>query len=268
MSSNPTPAPTATSSTSQAMRWALLAGAGALLVGLVAGPVLAGAVAPRTYAPTNGATDQPPEHTISVAGSGKVVVVPDIATVRLGVVIERNTAKAARTAAAEAMTKVVAAVKALGIDDKDIATANVSLQPVYDYPNNQSPKIRGYQLQNMITVTVRDLDKLSDVLDNGVRAGATSVDGVSFDVSDRTASEAKAREAAVADAKAKAEALASGLGVRIEGVASVSEQVSTPVWYDRMYAAGDMVAEAAPQTPVMPGTTDVVITVQVTFLIP
>lgn len=268
MSSNPTPVQPATSSTPQAMRWALLAGAGALLVGLVAGPVLAGAVSPRTYAPSNGATDQPPEHTISVAGSGKVVVVPDQATVNLGVVIERNTAKAARTAAAEAMTKVVAAIKALGIDDKDIATANVSLQPVYDYPSNQAPKIRGYQLRNTVTVTVRDLDKLSDVLDNSVQAGATSVDGVSFDVSDRTASEAKAREAAVADAKAKAEALASGLGIRIEGVASVSEQVSTPIWYDRTYAAGGAVADAAPETPVMPGTTDVVITVQVSFLIP
>ncbi len=267
MSTNPAPAPTSTSSTSQAMRWAMLAGAGALLVGLVAGPVLAGAVAPRTYAPTNGATDQPPEHTISVSGSGKVVVVPDLATVNLGVVIERNTAKAARTAAAEAMTKIVAAIRALGIDDKDIATVNVSLQPVYDYPSNQAPKIRGYQLQNMVTVTVRDLDKLSDVLDNGVQAGATSVNGVSFDVADRTASEAKARDAAVADAKAKAEALASGLGVRIEGVASVSEQSSTPIWYDRAYAAGAM-AEDTASTPVLPGTTDVVITVQVVFLIP
>jgi uncharacterized protein YggE len=232
----------------------------------VAGPVLAGALAPRTYAPVNGATDQPPEHTISVAGSGKVVVVPDIATIRLGVVIERNSAKAAREAAAEAMTRVVAAIRKLGIDEKDIATANVSLNPVYDYPSNQAPRIRGYQLQNIVSVTVRDLDKLSDVLDNGVQAGATSVDGISFDVSDRAASEAKAREAAIADAKAKAETLAKGLGISIRGVASVSEQVSTPIWYERGYAAAP--TDGGAETPVLPGTTDVVITVQVTFLIP
>ena len=191
-----------------------------------------------------------------------------MATINLGVAIERNTAKAARTAAAESMTKVVAAIRALGIDEKDIATSNVSLNPVYDYPNNQSPKLRGYQLQNTVTVTVRDLDKMSDVLDNGVQAGATSVDGVSFDVADRAGAEAKAREAAVKDAKAKADTLASGLGVRIEGVASVSESVSTPIWYDR--AALAPMAGAADQaaTPVMPGTTDVVITVQVSFLIP
>lgn len=259
--------PSTTSST--AARWAFVAAAGALLVGLVAGPVLAGAIAPRTATYANGATDQPPEHTISVAGSGKVVVVPDLATVRLGVVIERKTAKEARQAAAESMTKVVAAIKKLGIDEKDIATANVSLSPVYDYPTNQAPRIRGYQLQNTVSVTVRDLDKLSDVLDNGVAAGATSVDGISFDVADRAASEAKARQAAVTDAKAKADTLASGLGVRISGVANVSEQVSTPVWYDRAYASGAAApADAAAETPVLPGTTDIVITVQVTFLIP
>jgi uncharacterized protein YggE len=257
-----------TTTSSTAARWAFVAGAGALLVGLVAGPVLAGVLAPHTYTAANGATDQPPEHTISVAGSGKVVVVPDLATVSLGVVIERNTAKAARDAAAAAMTKVVAAIKKLGIDEKDIATANVSLNPVYNYPNNQAPKIRGYQLQNTVSVTVRDLDKLSDVLDNGVAAGATSVDGISFDVADRAASEAKAREAAVIDAKAKADTLATGLGVRVQGVASVSEQVSTPVWYDRAYAAAPAAGAASAETPVLPGTTDIVITVQVTFLIP
>ena len=255
-------------STSTPWRWAIVGAAGALLVGLVAGPVLAGAMAPRTSAPVNGATDTPPEHTISVAGSGKIAVVPDIATVRLGVVIERNTAKAAREAAAESMTRIVAALRKLGIEDKDIATANVSLSPVYSYPANQAPRIRGYQLNNMVTVTVRDLDALSDVLDNGIQSGATAVDGVSFDVADRAGSEAKAREAAVADAKAKAEALAKGVGVTISGVASISEQVSTPVWYEeRAYAAAPM-ADGAAETPVLPGTTDVVITVQVTFLIP
>ena len=190
-------------------------------------------MAPRPYAPVNGATDTPPEHTISVAGSGKVAVVPDIATVRLGVIIERNTAKAAREAAAESMTRIVAAIRALGIEDKDIATSNVSLSPVYSYPANQAPRIRGYQLNNMVTITVRDLDTLSDVLDDGIQSGATSVDGVSFDVEDRAGAEAKAREAAVADAKAKAEALAKGVGVSITGVASIAEQVSTPVWYER-----------------------------------
>ncbi len=246
--------------------WMTIAAVGALAVGLLAGPTIAGVIAPRTYPVVNGASDQPAEHTISVAGSGKVTVIPDMATIRLGVVVERKTAKEAREAAAAAMTKVVDAVRKLGIVDKDIATASVSLNPVYDYPNNATPKIRGYQLNNTITITVRDLDKLSDVLDNGVTSGANSVDGISFDVADRAAAEAKAREAAVKDARAKADTLANGLGVRITGVASVSESVSTPVWYGPEYRAAAL--DKAAETPVLPGSTDVMITIQVSYLIP
>ena len=171
--------------------WVTIAAVGGLLVGLLAGPALAGVLVPgRSATVVPGATDTPPEHTISVTGSGKVTVVPDMATISLGVVTEKSTAKAARDAAAAAMTKVVAAIKKLGIDDKDIQTSSVSLGPVYDYPQNATPKIRGYQLQNIVTVTVRKLDVMSDVLDDAVTAGASSVNGISFDVADRAAAEA------------------------------------------------------------------------------
>jgi hypothetical protein len=246
--------------------WMSVAAVAALAVGLLAGPALAAVLAPRSNLVTTGAVDQPAEHTISVAGSGKVTVIPDMGTIRLGVVVERKTAKDAREAAAAAMTRVVDAIRKLGIADKDIATANVSLNPVYDYPANATPKIRGYQLNNTITITVRDLAKISDVLDDGVAAGANSVDGISFDVADRAAAEAQAREAAVKDAKAKADTLANGLGVRITGVASVSESVSTPIWYEQSFGA--VAADKAAETPVLPGSTDVVISVQVSFLIP
>jgi uncharacterized protein YggE len=247
--------------------WMSIAAVAALAVGLLAGPALAAVIAPRTYTVAPGAaTDGTAEHTISVAGSGKVTVIPDMGTIRLGVVVERKTAKEAREAAAAAMTTVVDAVRKLGIAEKDIATANVSLNPVYDYPNNATPKIRGYQLNNTITITVRDLTRISDVLDDGVAAGANSVDGISFDVADRAAAEAQAREAAVKDAKAKADTLANGLGVRITGVASVSESVSTPIWYEPSFGA--VAADKAAETPVLPGSTDVVISVQVSFLIP
>ena len=136
----------------------------------------------------------------------------------------------------------------------------MSLGPVYDYTSNNAQKIRGYQLSNMVSVTVRDLDKVADVLDDSVAAGATSVNGITFDVADRTGAEAKAREAAMADAKAKATTLSTAAGVSITGVASISESVSTPIWYGRDFAAGGA-AEAS--TPVMPGSTDVTITVNV-----
>jgi hypothetical protein len=245
-----------------------ITGVAALAVGLLAGPALGAATnpAPRYAAGAAAATDLPPEHTIAVTGSGKVTVVPDLATISLGVLIERNSAKAARQAAAVEMTKVVDALRKLGIDDKDIATSTVSLNAVFDYPANAAPRIRGYQLNNIVTITVRDLDKLGDVLDDSVVAGATSVNGISFDVADRPAAEAKAREAAVKDAKAKADTLASGVGVKITGVSSMSETVSTPIWYGREMAGAAAAPDAA-STPVMPGTTDVTIDVQVTFLI-
>jgi uncharacterized protein len=264
-----TGAETMTSSPSRSTAgWLAIVAVAALVVGLFAGPTLAGALRPVADGPTSpsAATDQPPEHTLSVSGSGKVTVVPDIATVDLGVSVERPTAKAARQAAAAAMTRVVDAIRRIGIDDKDIATVNVSLGPVYDYPSGSSPRVRGYQLDNTVTVTVRNLDQLGDVLDDGVTAGATTVQGISFDVADRAAAEAQAREAAVKDAKAKADTLANGLGIHISGVASVSEQVSTPIWYGRNFAAAGAVAQDA-STPVMPGSTDVTIDVAVSFLI-
>jgi uncharacterized protein YggE len=259
---------TTTSSATATWRTALAIAGGALIVGLLAGPLLNGTHSPAI---ARGATDgsNPPEHTISVSGQGKVTVVPDMATVSLGVNVERDTAKAARQAAADQMTKIVAALKALGIADQDIQTSNVSLGPTYDYPVNAQPKIRGYSLQNTVTVTVNNIDQVSDVVDDSVQAGATQVNGVTFDVKDRAAAEAKAREQAVKDARAKADTIATGLNVSITGVASVAEQVQTPIWYGNMMAAPAAGAtDQAAQTPVMPGSTDVTITVQVSFLIP
>lgn len=249
-------------------RIAFLTGAAVVAIGLVAGPVLAGAIRPVTgAAPLAVSTEGTPvEHTIAVAGSGKVTLVPDMATVRLGVLVQKDSAKAARQLGAERMTSVIAALKKLGIDDKDIATSTVSLGPVYDWSNN-TQRITGYQLQNTVTVTVRDLDKLGDILDSTITAGATTVDGISFDVKDRVGAEAKAREAAMADAKAKAETLASAAGVRVTGVQTISESTSTPVWYDQRMAAPAAADAGGASTPVMAGTTDVTISVQVTYTI-
>lgn len=245
--------------------WLVAAVLAGLLVGIFAGPAAGGALAPsRPTARAAAASETPPEHSISVTGSGKVTVVPDMATVRLGVSVTRPTAKAARKVAAEAMTKVVAAIRKLGVEERDIATSLISLSPVYDYQRSTST-IRGYQLQNTVTVTVRNLDTLGDVLDDGITSGATTVDGISFDVADRAAAEAGARQAAVKDAKAKADTLAAGLSVHIVGVASISETVTTPPWYGREAALG--VAGDAASTPVLPGTTDVEISVAVSFLL-
>ncbi len=210
------------------------------------------------------------EHTISVSGTGTVTLKSDVADLHLGVLVNRPTVKAARADAAAAMTKVIAALKALGIADKDLQTSNVSLQPTYDYQNGMNPpRITGFQMSNSVTVTVRDLDKLGDAIDNSLTAGATSLDGVAFRVNDQTAAEAQARKAAMTEARAKADTLAAAAGVSVGGVASISE-TSAPVPYPIPYAMGASAptdSKAMIATPIQTGTNDVTITVVVVYLI-
>jgi uncharacterized protein YggE len=250
-----------------------LTAAGSLLVGIVAGPIIANhrADAASTTPPAGGspvalaADGSSSEHTITVSGSGKVSVAPDVADVYIGVSIQKPTVKDARAGAASAMTAVLASVKKNGVADKDITTTNVSLTPVYDYNSNgAAPRLVGYQWSNTVKITVRNLDKLAAVIDDSATAGATTVQGISFRLNDPKPLETQARQAAMTDARAKAEALAGSAGVTIKGVASISEtSSSTPVYYNE--AKYDMAAAAS--TPIQTGTTDVTIQVTVSYLI-
>jgi uncharacterized protein len=239
-----------------------------LAVGLVVAAIASPAFAPRsTFAA--GTDTIPPEHTISVSGTGRVVLSPDVADIRLGVSVTKPTVKAAREAAAESMTKVIAALKALGIADADIQTNGLSLQPVYDYSaNTNPPRLTGYMLSNGVSVTIRDLDKIGDAIDNGLAAGATTLDGVTFRVDDPAKAQSQARQQAMTQAKAIADTLATSAGVSITGVASITES-SAPTPYP-VYFAGDKAGAAAPDsiaTPVNVGTNEVTVTVAVVYLI-
>jgi uncharacterized protein YggE len=234
-----------------------------MLAAILAGPLLSA----RTILAVDPAGTN--EHTIAVSGTGRIVLTPDIADLRLGVTSTAKTVKDARAAAATSMTAVIASLKNLGIADKDIQTTTLSLQPVYDYSTNTNPpRLTGYQLSNAVAVTVRDLDKLGDAIDDALAAGATSLDGVAFRVADQTAAEQQARQAAMDEAKAKATTLAGAAGVSIAGVASISETVSPvpyPIYYGYRNLAGAPGADV--QTPVAPGSTEVSVTVSVVYLI-
>ena len=166
------------------------------------------------------------------------------------------------------MTKIIAALKKLGIADADLQTSGLSLQPVYDYRNNSNPpKLIGYTLSNGVSVTVRDLDKIGDAIDDGLAAGATTLDGVTFRVDDPAKAQEQARKQAMTQAKAIADTLSSGAGVSITGVASISETsgpMPYPIYYDSA-RAGALAADAA--TPVNVGTNEVTVTVSVVYLI-
>lgn len=238
-----------------------------LALGVFSAPMLAGLTHPALAADPS--TPAANEHVISVSGTGKVTVTPDVADVTLGVDIQRGTAKAARDDAATTMTAIIAALKALGIADADIQTSTVSLNPIYDY-NSSVQKVTGYEVTNEVSVHVTDLTKLADVLDQSVAAGATNVNGVSFDVSNRTDLENQARAAAVTDARSHADALAGAAGVTITGIQSISETTVSSPW--PVYGAGvsdskgSVPAPAVP-TPVQLGTQDITITISVTYLI-
>jgi uncharacterized protein YggE len=243
-----------------------LGGVGVLALAILVAPTLS--AQPRSAL----AADTPvtTEHTITVTGNGKVTVKPDVADVSLGVTVQAESAKAARDSAASQMNAVIAALKALGIVDEDIQTSTINLSPTYDY-NSSSPRITGYQVTNEVSVHVTDISKVADVVDNSVAAGATTVNGISFDIADRSAAENQARDAAVKDARSHADAFATAAGVTITGVASISETtISTPwPWYGVADASGKGGAPGAPSvpTPVQPGTQDITITVTVSYTI-
>ena len=244
---------------SELRSWVALAATAGLFVGILAGPVMANS--PK--APSVDSTGNPAEHTISVSGEGKVTLTPDVADVSLGITVQKDKASTARDAAAQIMQAVIAALHGLGVADADIKTTQLDISPMYNYGNSQT--ISGYQMDNIVTVHVRDLTKLADVIDQSVAAGATNVQGVTFDVSDRAAAEQQARTDAVKDARAHADTLAAAAGVTITGVASISETTSTP-WPWPVYG-GAQDATGAPSTPIQPGTADLTIDVSVVYLI-
>jgi len=235
------------------------------LAGLLVGANLAPVLGPRPALAQD--PEREPDRTISVSGLGRVSITPDVAEIRLGVQVTRPKVKDARAVAAAQMTRVIAALRAAGIAEKDIQTANLSLQPVYDYSNSGAPpRLTGYQLTNVVAATVRDLDKLDDAVDGAMEAGANTLDSLIFRVDDPAKPEAQARDAAMAAAKAKADALAKAAGVSIVGVASISETTSpTPVPY--MYEGAKALDAAGAPTPILAGTTEVTVSVSVVYLI-
>jgi uncharacterized protein YggE len=234
-------------------------GAGAIGALIVAVALLALRPGPVVGAPATETT--PAQHTITVSGSGKVTIVPDVARITLGVTINKPTVKAVREAGAKAMTDVIAAIKGLGVADADIKTTDISLYP--QYGNGSPQKIVGYQMNEQVLVTVRDLDKAGDVVDAATAQGANAVNGISFESGDPVKAQDDARAAAVAAAKVSAQAMAKAGDVSLGGVVSITDASPTsPIWYAP--AAGAMKDLA---TPVQPGTQDLSATVTVVFAI-
>ena len=212
-------------------------------------------------------TNQPYARTITVDGEGKVTAKPDIAIVNLSVVSQGKNVKQVTLGGNQKMTDVINSVKALGVDVKDVQTSSYSLYPDYAYPENQQPQIRGYSLNQGITIKVRKLDTVDDVLDAGIKAGANQVGQLSFDIDEDSALKKDARDMAFKKAREKADQMASAAGVKVGRVITFSESGYNPPMpvyggYDMAYATK---AEAVPAPSIEPGSQELKVNVSVTY---
>lgn len=221
--------------------------------------------------------------TVSVSGTGNVQAEPDMAVVVLGVQNEAATAREALTANNDQMEGLIAALRAAGIAQADIRTLAVQLYPRYDdrvpptplppdqpnltpTPTGAAPaapaaRTPTYVASNTVEVTVRDLARLGQTIDDAVTAGGNSIQGIRFDIANKTALLDQAREAAMTDARRKAEQLAGLADADLGVVITISEYSRTPVMYEA--AAMDMAQGGS--VPVAPGTQTITLDVQVVW---
>ena len=225
---------------------AMLAGFGAVIGLLVSRPVQAqstGTVAPQ----------------ITVIGSGTIEATPDTATVNIGVETNAPSTQEALNQNNQQTQAVIDQIKNLGVDEKDIQTSGFNIYPTY---NTDGQQITGYNVSNTVTVKIRDLANAGTLLDQVVSAGANRIYGISFSVDDPTALYDQAREAAVAEARARAEKMAKAAGVSVGKVLVITESLgSTPVV---MPIAAGMMADAS-KVALQPGSSSFTAQVQVTF---
>jgi|HigsolmetaAR202D_1030399.scaffolds.fasta_scaffold00194_20 Uncharacterized conserved protein len=197
---------------------------------------------------------------ITVIGTGEVKATPDTANVQIGVQTNGASTQEALDANNAQMEAVIAKLKELGVDEKDLQTSGLSIFPRY---NEDGSSINGYQVSNTLNVTIRNLAQAGDLLDKVVEAGANQVYGISLSVADTSSFEAQAREQALQAAKQKAEQLAQASGGSIGQVLVVTESIgSTPV-LPIPYAAEMATGNA--KLAVQPGEQTISLQVQVTY---
>jgi uncharacterized protein YggE len=210
-------------------------------------------------------SDFPPA--ISVTGEASISVPPDRAEIGAGVTTDAKTAREASEANNGAMGKVLAALKRAGIDERDVQTSRISLQPQYSASTSSRPgpsSIVGYRASNRVTIRLKDVTKVASVIDALVAAGANDIGNVNFFVSNASKLLDDAREKAVADARRKAEIYAKAAGVTLGTPLSISEEgAPQPVFRAKMAAP---MAAAAP-TPIAQGEETLSVSVAVTWAI-
>ena len=204
-----------------------------------------------------------PTETISVSGVGRTTLAPDRASFTVGVQSMATTVPAAVQDNNARVAAIVAAMRKLGATDREIRTSQISIYPQQDHQPGRAPRIVGYQVSNNVTVTRGDPTEIGRYLQAAVDAGANTVSGVNFSVSDPARGRDGALQAAFADARAKAEILARAAGRTLGRALAITEGTAvTPAPYPMARA---QMMEAKMDVPVEPGAEELSFSVSVVF---
>ncbi len=160
--------------------------------------------------------------TFNVTGEGMVAAKPDIATLSVGILAQASTVKAAQDQINSNINRVSEAVKKLGVEQKDIQTQNYQINPTYDFQGS-TQRISGYSASTNLSIKVRKIDQINQVIDEATANGANQVGNISFDVDEKAKLQNEAREKAVAEARKKAESAAKIAGFRLGRMVNYSE---------------------------------------------
>lgn len=204
-------------------------------------------------------------NTISFSGEGKMLAKPDIAVISLSIVTEATTSKSAQDDNSKKSKAVTEFLKDQSVDEKDIKTVGYNIYPQYNYPRYDKPEIRGYQVNQSMEIKVRDLDKVSNILDGVVAAGTNQVNNLSFEIDEPEKLKSEAREKAINDAKKKAGELENQLGISLGKIVNFSESSGSfpvPIFFEAKSISG---GAGGPSVPT--GENEIAISVTITYQI-
>jgi uncharacterized protein YggE len=205
-----------------------------------------------------------------VTETGKATAIPDIAKITFGIEESSTSLTTALNSVNSKSKTLLAALKKLGVEEKDIKTINYSVYPNYDH-QSQPPKVTGYRVSTRYSVKIKDFDKVNEAITSATSSGANMVGNVSFEVNEETKNKAlaSAREEAVNKAREKAQSLAKAAGISLGKIINISEgseiQPPYPLAYER--AIDTSVGETVTQPEIAPGESEFSVTVSVSWQI-
>lgn len=214
------------------------------------------------------AQDAAPDRTIRVSGIGTVATQPDLVRITLGASAEDESAIEAMDTVSEAVEAVIATLRDTGIEERDIATATISLNPVYRRDSRSlssssgEPGIDGFRASNTLRVRLRDIEAVGRVLDAVTRAGATDIAGIVFDIAEPTPIEDEARRAAFEDARRRASLYAEAAGATLGPAIDIVEGGRGG---PRPELAAAAMSDRARAVPIAPGEREISASVSVVF---